>query len=311
MADPDAPPSRPAVSARFGALADRAIAVRSTRARRTTYLLAVVLFAVTAAAGFASLPEPTDDARPLLFVVVALVVAPGASVCNALEYALTARYAGSRVRAGDAMGVAVLSTAANLLPLPGAAMVRAAALRRLGTSYAKAAGVTIAASGAWLATTALLAGAVLVSGGRVAPGAALGVVGAAGVVVAHRVAGAHHLAGGVRLTACLVAVEAANVTIGAVRLWLCITGLGLAVDAVQATVLTLASVLASAAGVFPSGLGLREAIASGLGPLVGLPAAVGAAGSALDRLLGLPVVLVAAAGFALAGGGLGGSRDPH
>ncbi len=283
------------------ALADRVIATRSGRARAVAYAVAVVLFVVTAVIGFASLPPSTDRARPALFVLV-LLLAPLVSVMNAAEYALTARYAGVRVRPVDAIAVAVLSTAANLAPVPGSVLVRAAALRRRGTGYRTAGGVVVAASVAWLSVTAVLGGLALLvlDGGRVVAGAALLTAGIAGISGAHRLAGGHRIDGGRRLTGALLAVEAVTVAVGALRLFLCIRALGYDVDAVQATTLTFASVLASAAGVFPGGLGLREALAAAIGPLVSLPAAVAAAGASIDRLLGLPIVLVASAGFAVA-----------
>ncbi|MDQ3294034.1 MAG: hypothetical protein M3527_06255, partial [Actinomycetota bacterium] len=143
MTDP--PPAAaggaPSTAQRLTDLADRVIGARSPKVRAVAYAVAVVLFVVAGVVGFASLPPRTEDARPWLFALV-LLLAPLVSVANAAEYAVTARYVGSRVRPVDALAVAVLSTAANLAPLPGSALVRAAALRRLGTGYRKAAGVT-------------------------------------------------------------------------------------------------------------------------------------------------------------------------
>jgi hypothetical protein len=254
-----------------------------------------VVFLAVAVAGVAALPSGNEGAQWSLLAIVAVVLGPANSACNAAEYALTARYAGVRVGPREAIGVAVLSSAANLLPLPGAAVVRAGSLHRRGTGAARAARVVVAASGVWLATTAVLVGLViLATTDRLLAGAALLAVGLVGVAAAHRVADAHRRPDGIRLTAALVAVESATVAVGAIRLWLCIRGLGYDVDAVQATALTFASVLASAAGVFPGGLGLREVLASSIGPLVAVPAAVAASGVVVDRLLGWPAAAVAA-----------------
>ena len=268
----------------------------TTRKSRAAFALAVLLFAGVGAFGFASLPTGRDNAQPLLALVVVLVLAPLSTGANAAEYVLTGRYVGVQVRLRDGWRVAVLSTAANLLPLPGAALVRAAALRRAGTGSIRAGRAVGAAGVLWLAATAALAGLVeLVEGERATVGICLIAVGGLGSVAAHRLAGAHRLANGVRTTSLLIVVEAAAVVIGAARLWVCSRVLGFDLSADQAVVLTSASVLASAAGLAPGGLGIRELLAAAIAPAVGGPAAVGAASSALDRVLGLAVVGVAAA----------------
>jgi hypothetical protein len=281
-------------------LVGRAFEALHSPPRGLAYALAAVLFVATAAAGFAGLPAHTGDLRPLLLLIVAVILGPATSACNAAEYAVTARYTGLRVGKIDAVRVAVLSTAANMLPVPGSVLVRAAALKRPGTSYFGGGRVIVAVSGAWLGATALLTGIVLLAAGEHgAVGIILLVAGVAGLFGGHRLAGGHRKHGRTRLAAALVLVEVATVAIGALRLWLCMQGLGYDVTLVQGTVLTFASVLASAVGVFPGGLGLREALAAAIGPLVALPAAVAAVAAAVDRLLGLPVVFLVAAGFAV------------
>jgi uncharacterized membrane protein YbhN (UPF0104 family) len=283
-----------------GGLVGRASEARHAPPRGLAYALAAVMFVATAALGFAELPARTDDLRPLLLLVVAVLLGPATSALNAAEYAVTARYTGLRVGRIDAVRVAVLSTAANMLPVPGAVLVRAAALQRAGTSYLAGGRVIVAVSGAWLGATALLTGIVMFAAGEHEPfGTILLVAGVAGLFGAHRLAGGRRKHGGTRLAAALVLVEAATVAIGALRLWLCMRGLGYDVTVVQGTALTFASVLASAVAVFPGGLGLREALAAAIGPLVALPAAVAAVAAAVDRLLGLPVVFLVAAGFAV------------
>ena len=107
--------------------------LESPKARRIAYGVAALLFVVTGAVGLANLPDERGaDPAPVLFVVVLLLLAPLTSACNAAEYLVTARFVGVRVQPVAALEVAVLSTAANLAPLPGAALVRGAALRRAG-----------------------------------------------------------------------------------------------------------------------------------------------------------------------------------
>jgi hypothetical protein len=92
----------------------------------------------------------------------------------------------------------------------------------------------------------------------------------------------------------LLGVELASVVVGALRLMVIAAGIGQTIGFGQAAGLGLASIVAAAIGVFPGGLGLREALSAAFAPIVDLPASVGAVTSTFDRLLGLPVVIVTA-----------------
>jgi hypothetical protein len=71
--------------------------------------------------------------------------------------------------------------------------------------------------------------------------------------------------------------------------------LDLDVSVGQAVALTLSGVIAAATGIFPAGLGIREAVAAGIASAVSLPAAVGFVATAADRIAGLLVLAVASA----------------
>jgi uncharacterized membrane protein YbhN (UPF0104 family) len=87
-------------------------------------------------------------------------------------------------------------------------------------------------------------------------------------------------------------VEAAFVTVAAFRLLLVLRALGFRVSIAQAAALAVSIVVAAAAGFFPGGLGLRELLAAGMSPLVGLPAAVGVLATAADRIVALVVLSI-------------------
>jgi uncharacterized membrane protein YbhN (UPF0104 family) len=80
------------------------------------------------------------------------------------------------------------------------------------------------------------------------------------------------------------------VLVAAFRLQLALWGLGYSPAVSQSLALGLASALGSAVGFLPAGLGVREVLAAGIGPLVGLPAAVSLVATAVDRVLGLVVL---------------------
>ena len=262
------------------------------------FLAALVVFLGVLAVAVRAVPDTDVDVRWPLLAAAALVGVPLTIALNGAEYAATGAVVGQPVAWLPALRVSVLSSAANLLPVPGAVLVRARALNQLGTPYRRAFVATAVVGIAWVGTTAVVAGVLVVlAGDDVAAGLALIGVGVGGAVVAH-VAIRRRGHGG-DVTGRVVLVEVASVAVGGLRYWLVIEGLGFDADPVQAVALTVSAVVASAVGIFPGGLGLREVVAAALAPLVGLPAAVGLVAVAVDRLLGLPVLAVAAGGFAL------------
>ena len=265
----------------------------SARSRRWLLPVAFAAFVVTAVVAFLALPDGLD-VEPALLVVSAVLVCPLAVVANAAEFTATARALGRRVVPAEALRVAVLSSAANLLPLPGAVAVRTHQLRAAAGAK-RAFAVTAAAGICWLGTALAAAGvADVVANGRAA-GVVVVVVGAAGIVVAavlvRRAAGTD--SGRRRAWWWIWACEVGQVAVGTARLALAVAALGHPVDLAQSLGLAVAPVAGSAVGVLPGGLGVREAIAASIAALVDLPAAVGGAAAAVDRLLGLLVVAAA------------------
>ena len=275
-------------------------------AERGVLAVAVLLFAAAFAFGLRAVPAGAVDLTAWPLVVLAVVAVPLASVANGLEFAVASRIGGRTVPVGEALEVSVLSSAANLLPLPGAALVRVRAMRRSGSSYRRALAVTVLVGGAWLATSLVLAGGLLAvrpsaDVGDLAVVAVLGggLLGVAGTVVAlRRLAPTGRAAG---LATSLLAAEALAVAVAALRYLLVLRALGLDVTVEQAVALSVAGVLASALGFVPGGLGLREALAGVIAGLVGLPVATGVLAAAVDRLVGLPVLAVLSAGIAARG----------
>jgi uncharacterized membrane protein YbhN (UPF0104 family) len=244
--------------------------------------------------GVLNLPEVEAEPRWELLAVVALLGVPATLALNAAEYQVTAAIAGYQVPFGRTLRIGVLATAANLLPIPGAILVKAHAIRKLGGSYEKIAQSTGVVAAAFLGTTGVLAGASLLAGGRPAVGGLLmaGGVALVAIALATLVYGSGGRRG-VRLLVAAVARSVGAIAVKASRLYLILVAFGYEAGAKQAFILTLAAVIATVLGFVPAGLGVAEALAAALSPLVGLSAAVGFVVSAVDRLismLGLAVI---------------------
>ena len=270
------------------------------RRRRLGLAVALILFVGGAVVGVLSLPDVEQEPRWELLAVVGLVGLPLTLAVNAAEYQVTAAVLGYRVPFVPALRVGVLATAANLLPIPGAVLVRAHAVRRLGAPYGKIVLSTGAVGVCFVGTTCLMAGAVLAASGELAFGGIL--LGAGLVLLALALALLVRERGsrtGVRLLLATVARATAAIVVKAGRLYLILVAFGYEAGITQALTLTLAAIIALSLGFFPGGLGAAELLAAALSPLVGLSAAVGFVASAVDRLVSLVGLAVIAGGVIL------------
>jgi uncharacterized membrane protein YbhN (UPF0104 family) len=265
--------------------------------RRLGLAVALILFVGGAVIGVLSLPDVEQEPRWELLAVVGLVGLPLTLAVNAAEYQVTAAILGYRVPFVGALRVGVLATAANLLPIPGAVLVRAHAVRRLGAPYGKIVLSTGAVGICFVGTTCVMAGGVLAASGELTFGGVLLGAGlvllALALVLLVRERGSRT---GMRLLLATAARATAAIVVKAGRLYLILVAFGYEAGVTQALTLTLAAIIALSLGFFPGGLGAGEVLAAALSPLVGLSAAVGFVASAVDRLVSLVGLAVIAGG---------------
>ena len=281
----------------------RLAAIRSWAAtparRRIAYLVALGIFVGSTVTAWQALPADRGEIDWALVGLAALLVVPGALV-NAEEYRVSARILGQDVPLLAALRVSIIAAAFNLLPIPGSVIVRTSALARGGSTTTQAVTSTLAVGVAYIGVALVIVAGVQVGA---TPGSAAGVaaVGAAMLAVAsvliRRMARPGTAGGHLRT---LVVVEALSVVVKAARLLLTIRALGFDPSVAQATSLSLATVAASAIGIFPGGLGIRELLAGLIAPAVDLPAAVGLVGTSFDRVIGLATLSVLAAAVLVA-----------
>lgn len=288
--------------------ADRISARTETpRGRRITMVVSAVVFVAAMGLGLRGLPEGDHQLVWWAIIVTSVIGVPALIALNALEYTASGRVLGHRIPFAHALPIAVYARAANLLPLPGSALVRMQGLKREGSTYGRAATATMATALFWLGGSLLVGGVVLVPlrplfavvflvGGALA---CVGGHGAVRVVVARREDAGPGEA--LRCSARLLAVEVLMVAVRGLRFWLVMIGFDIGGSFEGAMILPVAGVLSSAIGFFPSGLGVREVISGGLARLVGDTASSGLLASGLDRLVSLPVLAAIALGVALTG----------
>lgn len=268
-------------------------AMRRRNPRRSTgsdvglLCAAVVLFVAGTVLSYAQLPQSDAPVQPRWLLLVALIGVPLTILLNGAEYDASARLLGHRIPFLEAIRVSVLGTAANLLPIPGSFLVRVRGLARLGSTVGRAVSSTGITGMIWIGMTGLIAGASQLASGRIPLGAGLLTVGLGALLAVGVLLATSGTAAPSKALVYIAAVESGLVLISMLRQYFALRGLGVSISLAQAATLTLAGVLASAAGFMPGGLGLRELIAAAMSPLVGLPPTVGFVAAALDRLVGL------------------------
>jgi uncharacterized membrane protein YbhN (UPF0104 family) len=262
----------------------------SVGGERTLFIVACLIFVAALVLSYRGLPSVVLDWRWLWITAAAASIV---LLVNAFEYQVAARMLGHPVGLGEAFRVGILSSAANLLPIPGAVLVRTQALKMKGSRYGEAFKSTGAIGAGWLGIALTLAGLLLIVSGSPWVGSGFVLAGAGALAVMVTLV---RLAGSSVTSSCLriIAVETVFVLVSGLRIYTSLHGIAVAASATQALALTVAAALANAAGIFPGGLGLRELIAGVLSPLVGLPVAAGVLGAAVDRLIGLTVLATVA-----------------
>jgi hypothetical protein len=235
-------------------------------------------------------PQVFDQLRWTWLLAVLLVGMPLITLSNALRFSLTLRLVGQRWPFPALLRASILSSAANMLPLPGGLMLRIAYLRNAQTSLARATWITSLSSGLWFATAAGATGFAFWRLGHPAAGAVA--LAASAVILAVCTALLLRHPEGGRVAAALVLLEAATFAVTATRFTWCFMALGAPVEWVQSLGLCIAYVSGAVVSVVPAGVGLYEYVGSLLAPYANLAPTLTFIAVFLDRiatLLGLAI----------------------
>lgn len=267
------------------------------RLRPIVFALAAVLFIGLTVGAARSSDLRWSDARWWILGPAALLGPLATTALNGFEVTLQGRLVGVRVELPRALRISVLASAANLLPVPGAVLVRGGALMAGGATARDVTRSTIAVALNWLGASAVIASIGLALARRPGLGVLFAAAGIALVVASVVVvARAPKLVGSWRRAALVLTLaQTALVTLGGIRLFAAFAGFGIDVSIAQVAALTASNALAAAAGVFPAGLGLREGLLAVLGEAVGITAAASVIAGSFDRIASFLVTGVAAA----------------
>lgn len=258
--------------------------------RRGTLSVAGLLFVAVAVVSFRGVDEVEFQPLWLLLVLLGSVLS---TLINAMEYRLASRAASAEaVSLRHSLQIAVLGSAANLMPLPGAVMIRSQAMRASGVGGRASVASNVAVGLVWVGVASLVV-AVALSPLSSLASLVFAVIATCGIFLGARLAPHPRW-----FVPRIVSLEFAFVVVGAVRAYGAFQALGQEVGVVEVVLIPVASAMGSALGLLPGGLGIREALAGLLGVMVGQDAAQVALAASLDRLVGLGS-LAALAGLAL------------
>jgi hypothetical protein len=249
-------------------------------------VLALIIFVSVVVFAWLNMPTLPQEPRWHILVIAGVGVIPVTLAWNAAEYHLTARLAGYSVSSLAAVRTSIFASLANLLPIPGALLVRAKAMHAMGASLGKVAFATVVVGLGFAGMATTLLGVMLVARRPAIISAVVLAMGLtlliSGTVFAATSLG---LAKALPYFAKVMLIETGSVVTKALTLYLILEGLGQPADALQALALATSGVLAMALGFFPAGLGISELFAGIVSPLVDLPASLGVLAAAMERIL--------------------------
>ena len=285
---------------RMRALLERRAQPLPDRYRRPLLTTATVALIVAMAWAWNRAGLTVDDLSWKPLAALALIAAPASLLLKAAEFIVAARIAGQWPGPRLAMETAVVSSAANLLPLPGSLLVTVKALSDGGAGYGGAVAASAVPGIAWLGITGVVGGSALVIEGA----AAVGLIVLIGGLVAFVGAGAvFHSTGPSNgrpaLVLAILLVETGWLAVSGLRFTLAAAVIGVDLTLPQALALSVAGAITVAIGFFPGGLGVREALIAALSPLIGLDLETGVLLGAVDRVVWLGFLALAGAGLAL------------
>lgn len=245
------------------------------RARRFVLAGATIVFLAIVVWGVNGYRSAGLALRPPIIVLAASVGTLLALALNAIELRIMGSAADAELTAREATIATLFASAANSLPLPGSVLVRGWSLTRKGADLATVVRIQATAGAAFVAVALALTGPILATSAPII-GLVFGSLGMAAV--------AGLLAWAPRYVRRLMVVEAAMVGSELARFSLVLAALGVEVTAARASGMVIANVLAVAIGVFPAGLGVREALAAVLAGATSLAAPVAVTVSVTDRV---------------------------
>ena len=228
--------------------------------------------------------------EPRFLALVALTLIPAGMVVAAINLQLMGRVVGTQIGFRTALTATVYGRIAEVLPLPGAAMVRGATLMHSGAKMGETVTIMVWSSLLSLAMVGLVASAPLI---MAMPMMGWGLAAASALVslVSCIWLRSHSSVG---LVCTMLAIRVVNIALSVLRFWACFAAIGFALPLVTSALFVIAGSVTTYIGIVPGGLGISESLSAGLALLIKVEASAAFLAAAVNRLLGLSMAGVGA-----------------
>jgi hypothetical protein len=251
------------------------------RTRRILFLLMALVF--ISGLGFSVFRNPSllVEANLLAFAAIALVSFPAVLATSIARYQLLALASGKNITFRSAARIVVTGIAANVLPLPGGIIVRAAGLTENGKGFTRATRYSLAATLLWIGVATVFSSAFAIY-------LELLLFGATGLI-----AGSILILGGWRafpkdvvhgIPSRIMATNLILMGFMTFQYWLAFAATGESIGVEQAAFLTICGPIGVVVAIAPAGIGVTEVSAAALSTLVGVDPARAFVALALSRI---------------------------
>jgi hypothetical protein len=262
--------------------------------QRIAWGAAVIVFSAGLFFSIATQPGLFSSLRLAPMLVLLFLLCPAMAIANMAATRIMAELSGAQFSWPKSFKLAVMSTAANHLPIPGGPILRIAALKAEGASIKDASIANIALGLAWMSATFLFASVCSVGD---YPALAAGFICAGALLFIFTWLMGAKLSGAAGVMK-LMAINIASAAIYAISIYVTLYALGAAWSFPQAVIVATAGVIGAASSITPSGLGVREAAAAGLAVVISVAPAEAFAATAVVHIAMMALMGVFAAVYA-------------
>jgi hypothetical protein len=256
--------------------------IRKPALRLTLFIVALLVFCVGCFYSFRHLAISPSDLHFGSLAILALLIAPSL-LYGGVGLILLARSAGFSMPIGRATTIAAYAYLAELLPVPGGAIVRVGTLVNAGGTMRKSTTLVMLAAVLWMALAFIGAGVTLLwqSHYFAWPLLLMGVISTAGSIAwLWSIAGA-------AITAQTLVHRLVGLGLIGIRIKFAFAAFGTSIGFTESFPFVLAILLGSASSIAPAGLGVSEALASLMAVTGNFPPTVAFLATGTDRFLSL------------------------
>jgi len=242
---------------------------------------ALVAFAIGVAISLQQLEFDFAQLNVWPLLILLLIINPLQSIYSATNLVLMAKATRAHIGFLTAVRVNVFAQLAELLPVPGGAIVRTGALVDAGARLGAGASVVLAFSLLWIALAAIAAGVSV-------PGPWLGIVlGLLGFATALPSFAFLAIRFGLDIALTAVLLRIAGIVLLTVRLAICFAAIAEAIALTQVFAFAFAVILGSAAALVPAGLAVGEGLSAAMAKPINVDPAAAFLAVSVSRILGL------------------------